>query len=126
MLALFGVNINMKNLDKLLKNKFKNFCINVHEDLKDELRKPRFEEGFIGRKTQKSSGEIVEESRAIYDTGELSDSQELLIKNFKGTIAYTADHAPEVYFIDGGGRPWIERYIQEQGKDSFRLKFKES
>lgn len=114
------------NIDKQLNQKFSRFCQQVHEDLKEELETPRFEEGFINRTTIRSSGEIVQETRNIYDTGNLQDSQNLLVVNNQASIYYTADYAPEVYYIDGGGRPWIERYLTETTKENFRQKFANS
>lgn len=117
---------NKNNMDKQLNQKFSRFCQQVHEELKEELEIPRFEEGFINRTTIRSSGEIVQETRNIYDTGYLQDSQNLLVVNNQASIYYTADYAPEVYYIDGGGRPWIERYLTETTKESFRQKFASS
>jgi hypothetical protein len=118
--------LNKNTLAKALERKFGAFCSTIAEDLKKELHTPRFEEGFIGVTTVRQSGETVEETRNIVDTGELVNSQVLEVKGINATITYLAEHAPEVYYVDHGGRPWIERYIQETGEAGFRQKFIDS
>jgi hypothetical protein len=114
------------NLSKLLVPKFTTFCEHIHTDLLDELKIERFEEHFVGVTTNRQSGEVVHEIRNIYDTGALADSQELNVQGLTAKIHYSAPHAPVVYFLSHGGRPWLERYVSETDVAGFQTKLKNS
>ncbi len=115
----------MDKIAQFLLPRFQRFCVQIHNDLQNELQTPRFESGFIVVTTVRQSGEIVQETRNIVDTKELLNSQQLEVNGLKAKISYNADHAPEVYFLTHGGRPWVERYVSETGESEFREKFKQ-
>ena len=86
--------IDASKLNRAIKKGFEQTVKNFANQCTEEIESEKWQWDGI---THRSNGQVVGSPRDIVDTGELRDSQAILIEGNKASVDYSAEHAVKVH-----------------------------